>query len=193
MNEELDKKLCEDFPLIFRDRHGNMRETCMCWGFAHDDGWYDLIRTLCSTIQSHINSNEERIKNTIEYNAKVNDEDFIWPWSWERKERPVPEPIEQVVAVQVKEKFGGLRFYYSGGDDYIRGVVDMAENMSYKICEDCGSPGKTRNMSGWIKTLCTKHHQERCKHYVVEKCYDDNPLFGNIYDGTYCKDCRKEL
>ena len=54
---------------------------------------------------------------------------------------------------QIKEKWGGLRIYYIGGDDYIRGVVDMAEEMSYKICERCGCPGSP-NKQGWIMTLC---------------------------------------
>jgi len=54
---------------------------------------------------------------------------------------------------QIKEKWGGLRIYYIGGDDYIRGVVDMAEEMSYKICERCGCPGSP-NKQGWITTLC---------------------------------------
>ena len=54
---------------------------------------------------------------------------------------------------QIKEKWGGLRIYYIGGDDYIRGVVDMAEEMSYKICERCGCPGSP-NKQGWVMTLC---------------------------------------
>src|ERR1700733_7980817 len=40
----------------------------------------------------------------------------------------------QVVAVQVKQKMGGLRFYISGGDDEQRAMVDLAEAMSMRIC-----------------------------------------------------------
>ena len=54
---------------------------------------------------------------------------------------------------QIKEKYGGLRIYYIGGNDYIRGVVDMAEEISYKTCERCGNPGSP-NKQGWIMTLC---------------------------------------
>jgi hypothetical protein len=54
---------------------------------------------------------------------------------------------------QIKEKWGGLRIYYIGGDNYIRGVIDMAEEMSYKICERCGCPGSP-NKRGWVMTLC---------------------------------------
>jgi hypothetical protein len=64
-----------------------------------------------------------------------------------------PEKIIDFKFDQIKEKFGGLRAYYSGGNDYIRGLVTMAETMSYKTCEMCGNKGKP-NKSGWITTLC---------------------------------------
>ena len=35
--------------------------------------------------------------------------------------------------VQVKEKFGGLRFYAHGGDQYIEGLIAMTEAYSYHI------------------------------------------------------------
>ena len=69
----------------------------------------------------------------------------------------IPEPVEQVIAAQVKEKFGALRFYYDGGDEYIRGAVTMAEFMSTVTCEDCGKPGSKSNKSNWIKTVCDEH------------------------------------
>ena len=68
--------------------------------------------------------------------------------------------IPQVVAQQVKEKFGGLRFYVQGGDEYTNGIISMAEAMSEVTCEVCGEPGETRH-GGWIKVLCDKHHAER--------------------------------
>jgi len=59
----------------------------------------------------------------------------------------------KVSIVQVKEKYGGLRFYTYGGNDYVRGMIDFAESMSYKICECCGNPGKL-SQKGWWRTLC---------------------------------------
>jgi cell division ATPase FtsA len=70
--------------------------------------------------------------------------------------REVPELIPQVTLDQVKEKFGTLRFYYTGGDDYISGLVSMAESMSGVLCETCGKPG-TSTRGGWIKTACKEH------------------------------------
>jgi len=74
--------------------------------------------------------------------------------NWKRGECP------QVTVNQIKEKFGGLRFYYSGGDDYISGMISMAESWAGHSCETCGAPGKSRS-GGWIKTLCDHHEAER--------------------------------
>ena len=59
---------------------------------------------------------------------------------------------------QVKEKFGGLRYYHqfvTEGSDSEAGweIEQEAENRSYTICETCGAPGKSRD-DGWIRTLC---------------------------------------
>jgi hypothetical protein len=64
----------------------------------------------------------------------------------------------QVVVMQVKEKFGELRFYVDGGDEYIIGLITMAESMSRRICEICGNKGKNRN-DGWITTRCDSCHR----------------------------------
>jgi hypothetical protein len=67
---------------------------------------------------------------------------------------------QQVTVAQIKEKFGGLRFYYEGGDDQVRGMVSMAESWAAHSCETCGAPGE-RRQGGWIKTLCDIHEAER--------------------------------
>ena len=82
-------------------------------------------------------------------------------WKQEQKEKyGRGEGCKQVVAVQVKEKFGGLRFYYEGGDEHISGMVRMAEEWADHSCEECGKPGKSRS-GGWIRTLCDEHELER--------------------------------
>jgi len=62
------------------------------------------------------------------------------------------EPLG-VVAAQVKEKFGGLRFYLETGSDEAWDLVSKAEEQSLKTCERCGEKGRPRG-GGWIKTLC---------------------------------------
>ena len=63
-----------------------------------------------------------------------------------------------VKAVQVKEKFGGLRFYIGPVDTDKSGLVynliDNAENDSFKTCEYCGTKENVTTEGGWIKTLC---------------------------------------
>lgn len=156
MNKDLDKQLCEKYPLIFRDRHEDPSKTCMYWGLAVGDGWYNIIDALCANIQGHIDHSYKNIEWARRWNERVNDPDLEWTAFVPREERPIPEPVQQVIAVQVKEKFGGLRFYYSGGDEYIAGLVSMAESMSDRTCEVCGSPG-THTEGGWIRTLCETH------------------------------------
>ena len=67
---------------------------------------------------------------------------------------------EQIVAFQVKEKYGTLRFYVDGGNDFTEGMIRMAEELSACTCEVCGKPGKLHG-GGWVKTLCDEHALER--------------------------------
>jgi hypothetical protein len=57
---------------------------------------------------------------------------------------------------QVKEKFGGLRFYIGQAKPEIFDRIHQAENQSMKICEECGEPGELYH-DGWIKCLCPVH------------------------------------
>lgn len=145
MREELDKKLVEKYPKIFANRYADMTTTAMCWGFEHGDGWYQIIDSLCANIQHH-----------IDWQHKNKEFDLKWNQEHPDEQRAVREPIPQVVATQVKEKFGGLRFYYDGGDDQIYGMVRMAESWAAHTCETCGAPGKMRGR-GWMYTACDTH------------------------------------
>ena len=60
---------------------------------------------------------------------------------------------------QIKEKYGGLRFYIGYGSDAIFAAIDKAEAKSYTICEACGQSGKLRR-GGWMRTLCDDHALE---------------------------------
>lgn len=50
MRPDLDKSLCADFPNLYRERHGDVRETRMADGFP-GDGWEPLIRAMSETIE----------------------------------------------------------------------------------------------------------------------------------------------
>lgn len=58
---------------------------------------------------------------------------------------------------QIKEKFGGLRFYYTPGpidDIEFEDMVDAAEAASKGMCEMCGKVGRLMIKGGWYKVLC---------------------------------------
>ena len=57
MKPELQKKLYEKYPKIFRQKKLSMKETCMCWGIEAGDGWYDLIDQLCAQLQFNTDKN----------------------------------------------------------------------------------------------------------------------------------------
>ena len=181
MKQELDKLLCEKYPKMMVNRNKSMMETCMCWGFSCGDGWFNILDQLMGNIQHHIDWKEKQRTWAKEYNemaaqAKAGNFDLFEETTKAQpndkyKEqrlaeivagdfRTVPESIPQVTLDQVKEKFGTLRFYYSGGDDYISGLASMAESMSAVTCEECGNPGKTVG-GGWLTTLCKEHAEAR--------------------------------
>jgi hypothetical protein len=187
MKQELDKLLCEKYPKMMVNRNKNMQETCMCWGFECGDGWYNILNQLMGNIQHHIDWKEKQHNWAIKYNEMAqagksgNVELFADLVAKEYADKPtigadyirerceemiknplrdVPELIPQVTLDQVKEKFGTLRFYYTGGDEYISGMVTMAEAMSGTTCEGCGNPGERRG-GGWVHTYCTPCEEAR--------------------------------
>ena len=54
---------------------------------------------------------------------------------------------------QIKEKFSSLRFYITGGDKQIQGMIQMAEYISNRTCEVTGNAGVICSRNGWYKTL----------------------------------------
>lgn len=62
---------------------------------------------------------------------------------------------------QVKEKFGGLRFYINDCTREMLDRISEAEKESYSICEECGEPGELRKDLGWYFTLCDVHHRQK--------------------------------
>jgi hypothetical protein len=63
---------------------------------------------------------------------------------------------EQVVAVQVKEKFAGLRFYASGGNEVTNAMIEKYSKLSMEVCELTGGKGYLCKKHGWFKTLSTQ-------------------------------------
>jgi len=134
MNEEQDKTLCAKYPNLYRDRNESMYSTCMCWGFSCGPGWYNIIDELSAKLEAEIVLLKEGFEG---------------------------DPSNLPAAAQVKEKFGGLRFYMTSSTDTMQKAIADAEDKSYLTCEDCGEEGKERTDRGWIRTLCEKCNKER--------------------------------
>ena len=165
MREELDKQLCEKYPLLYRDRNAPMTETAMCWGFCCGEGWYNIIDTLSALLCSNYNQAKERYESIKEYY----EDGGKWPWkdgkviTPEEVEAKRLEMVEQQKCVptvtQVKEKFGTLRFYVGAATDEHYNYIRFAEALSARTCEVCGAPGKMRG-HGWYYTDCDEHTSE---------------------------------
>lgn len=90
---------------------------------------------------------------------------FECPPGWEtivrklslRLEEHARERNPKLRVVQVKSKFGGLRYYLFPHDEYAEALVNEAEDESFKTCEVCGQPGKESTRRSWTSTLCDQH------------------------------------
>jgi hypothetical protein len=101
--------------------------------FECDDGWFKIILWLSRYLEMYITQqNEMSIKNPQYY-----------------------QPVNQVVALQVKQKFGTLRYYYQGGDEHIKSIIEFTEFISGYICEKTGCTDNVGyNKTGNIQVLC---------------------------------------
>jgi hypothetical protein len=172
MKQELDEALCSKYPLIFKDRNADMRTTAMCWGLECGDGWYNIIDILCGMLTSEYRGAKSRYEHLLEtgvgnvlYGTKTVTQEALD----EAKAKLDEETAKVPVAVQVKEKFGGLRFYVQAATDKHYNYISFAESMSYRTCEVCGAAGK-RYTSGWHRTLCDIHAEM----YDIEEEYESD-------------------
>lgn len=76
----------------------------------------------------------------------------------------------QVVVNQVKEKYGGLRYYVDSASDEQYGAINFACRLAYGICEKCGSMQDvtTKATKSWVRTLCTSCRAAELKQYKIE-------------------------
>jgi hypothetical protein len=58
--------------------------------------------------------------------------------------------------LQIKEKYGTLRFYYAPSIDELEKMVEDAEDASARTCEMCGAEGRlmVNKRGSWLKTVC---------------------------------------
>ena len=134
MTPDNTQKLFNAYPHLYRGREKSLQESLMSWGFTCSDGWFDLVWTLSQNIED------------IAKAARLEPQCDEWP-----------------EAVQVKEKFGTLRFHLKRSplttSDKVEALIREAELCSAKICEECGKPGLLKE-GGGTRTLCEDHAKE---------------------------------
>ena len=85
------------------------------------------------------------------------------------------DKLESFGIEQIKEKFGGLRFYCAGGNRKIHDIISKYEELSYKTCIECGKPAEWIS-KGWISPWCgeckEKLEKEGCEFYSLEACLE---------------------
>lgn len=136
MSPENTLKLYVAFPKLYRRKEKNPQEAPEYWGFECDDGWFDLIWILSTQIENA--ARNERISPSSDW----------WP-----------------EALEVKAKFGMLRFYLRNASEATRVVIAKASEASAKICEICGAPGsRENNLRGDQKTVCPEHAMDSPNH-----------------------------
>lgn len=168
--EEFEKHMAEKYPRYFGEgkRYG---------GFAIGEGWFPIIESLVGQIDHYTKWRRNmRAYDLRLARAKAKGRDAVLKYItkgksipsfydedradviMENDQRPITEKVNWICIEQIKEKFGGLRFYYQGGDEHVSGMVTMAEVWANHTCETCGNKGERRS-GGWIRTLCD-HHEE---------------------------------
>lgn len=141
MSPEKFSTLRERYPAIFAPSEYESEPVDSC-GVECGDGWFDVIDSLCSSVQRYVDHTVRR--------GAAHLEDV------------------QPRAVQVKEKFGGLRFYVDGGDDVVHHLIDLAETHSTKVCETCGARGRQQRDCGWVYTSCDPCFEDRTRRRSAE-------------------------
>jgi hypothetical protein len=133
-------------------------------------GWYNILDVLFGMLSYDV----DRARRELNYAMENPTSKYIKPII--ELEANLAKALEELpTIVQIKEKFGGLRFYTDGGTKIHQAYIDFAAGMAAQTCEVCGSPGSLRD-SSWMKTLCDKHHKEtedeRIKEYDTEDTLD---------------------
>lgn len=101
----------------------------------------------------------ERASGVLGYDLALAKESIGVGWHpllerfFERAEQRQGGTAHDIVVIQVKEKFGTLRIYFHGGDDFDLGYAAGLEAASALLCETCGARGSTRGGS-WLRTVC---------------------------------------
>jgi hypothetical protein len=136
--------------------------------FEVGDGWFNIINTLCGLICSdwlYAKEQHDYLQSRVgkpryDFGKEHQGKDIVTEEDVAEAKAVMDEEAERIpVVTQVKEKYGGLRFYVFGATDEQYALIRFAESMSYGTCEVCGNVGKP-NRGGWVRTRCKEHEDD---------------------------------
>ena len=157
--DELPKK----YPELFQNSFYPKCKDELDFHFGCGEGWYGILDALLANVRHHLIRYRDVVKIKADVLARG---ETPLPWIAEYFEENPVDPLDSFTICQVKEKFGGLRFYWdcdvrNKATYAIDGAEGLAESMSYRTCEICGCPGKSGSHGGWwVKTLCPDHEMK---------------------------------
>jgi hypothetical protein len=153
MNKELQQKLYDAYPNLFRHRTEDLprheQHAVARFGVGCGDGWFDIIDWLCAKLEPMILEEPEDYRH-------------------------------RYVILDIKEKFGYMNFYMRDATEQMYLLIREASHESMKTCEKCGAPGIKENNLGWIKTYCRGHHDARKYEYQLAAAMGALRYFANL-------------
>lgn len=137
------EELMSKYPLIFRQKSLDMKQTCMCWGIECGEGWLPLIDTLCKGLQWNTDKNNFPQVEATQVKEKYGTLRFYYISFW-------PSDCKKTDDEESQESYK---------HEHINGMISFAEQISGIICETCGTTKDTFQTEGWVRTTC-----EKCDH-----------------------------
>ena len=140
MNVELEQKLAKEFPFMLIQKDGNKEGAFNCFNCECDDGWFELIRRMCTEITKEFT---ER-KLTVGF---------------------VPSQIKEkygslVTYYGIEFDEGTEEFTENRVKQAVAAITDKYEKISATVCERCGGEARKWDDISWLRTLCNEHHEE---------------------------------
>jgi hypothetical protein len=164
MRKELEDKLAAEFP--FMHRQAGLEGLYGELGCEFDDGWFEVIRGLCSDIVAAY----EKAGMPIDFT--------------------VSQAKEKFGELRFYYSIGNDAFRIKPASDStvyteLRCIVEKWQDISATICIKCGAPGVIRRDIGWVQPMCDTHH--------VEALMQDEAMKDPVYYRTHIEEWLKHL
>lgn len=121
------------------------------FSFECNDGWFRILLWLSRYLEMYVTQQNDM--------AKVNPQYY--------------QPVKPIVARQIKQKFGTLRFYCEGGNEHTKTIINYTEFISGYVCEETGNTDDIGyNKTGFVQVL----HKDLAKNKKDFNFVDDEEL-----------------